>query len=317
MITNKYNMPDHMVRAITSWNSKYSKGDANYSVTGLIKSAHLANLEKKYRDWIEEDATDLFWRAWGSTAHALFADGHESALQEVRFFSKIGRAKISGQVDIITADGWMLDTKTTSIYSLSRGDIECQAVGTDRKYRISEDWVWQLNIYRYLSKFFYLALAWDRDGTEYEVDESAIPEIKRLGVSVALRDWSKSRAMASDDYPHAPAFDIEVPIKSLAEVREYIASRIAEHQNPPEDCTPKERWERPGHWTLPVNGKPWRRGKKYQDLEEAMKEKKELELSGKVVDLPEYHPGVAVRCESYCPVSAWCDAYQKRKGEKG
>ncbi len=314
--TNKHNIPDHIVRALTRWNEKYSKGGADYSVTGLIRPAHMAHLERVHADEICEDVSDLFYRVWGTATHAMLADGHEDALQEIRFFDKIEvspttTVTVSGQADVITKDGDLLDTKTTSAASMLYGDVECPVVGSDRRYRISSDWVAQVNCYAYLAKNGMGTMELENEDEPVIVPKERIPEIKRLGIAVALRDWSKTKAGFDPNYPHAPCFVLIVPMWPETVQAAYIRDRIYAHLTPEDDCNPMERWARKDHWTIEVNGKPWNRGKKF--YEHAAAEVQAAEVGGTVYE----HPGECVRCKGYCTVSQFCEPNKIRGGGLG
>jgi hypothetical protein len=85
-ITNKYNMPDVLVCAVEQYNAKYSRGDAKYSATDLIRPPQITILQRRYSDKISEDVMDNIYRLRGRALHeALQTADMENAFTEERF----------------------------------------------------------------------------------------------------------------------------------------------------------------------------------------------------------------------------------------
>ena len=59
-ITNKFNLPLPLVKAVE--NREYSKGDATFSVTELLRPPQMWKLMKMYSHLIETDVIDNIWR---------------------------------------------------------------------------------------------------------------------------------------------------------------------------------------------------------------------------------------------------------------
>lgn len=306
--TNERNIPAHIARAIKRHDSKYSKGGADYSATGLIRPAHMAELEAAHRDELTTDVSGAVYRVWGTVAHEVLADGHEDAIQEVRFFADIEYKRgefvsLSGQVDVITIEHGGLvvlyDTKTTSAGALQAGDVPLECANTGAQYKASADWIAQVNIYRWLAQ----------NGSPADIGKIAgngaglVKKIDALRIAVLLRDWNRSRA-GQDGYPHAPALDLIVPMWTDSETLDYIKDRIIEHKEPPTECWPEERWERGPSFRVVGPNAP---DKNFRSEETAAKGKASADKKGGVHTI-ELQPGQAARCcPDYCDVWKWCE----------
>ena len=55
-ITNQFGAPEQFVRALK--NDSYSKGEADFSATGLLRPPQIAHLEKLHE---EKLSTDVIW----------------------------------------------------------------------------------------------------------------------------------------------------------------------------------------------------------------------------------------------------------------
>ena len=303
--TNKHKMPAHIFRAIVAADTKYSKVYADFSVTGLLRPAHMAALERAHADEIEQDAADAVFRAWGTIAHAILADGHDGAEQEIRHFVDVTvqtpagaeTFRVSGQIDVVTTDDAgrvsIIDTKTTSAAALQSGDVPYICADTGATYYGSEDWEKQVNIYAFLYE----------SATGKTVDG--------LRIAVLLRDWSKFRAGA-DGYPHAPALDLIVQKWPRDQVEGMIRERIAAHMAPAGDaCEPGERWESGPSFRVVGPNAP---DKNFRSIETATKAATSADKKGGTHAIEET-PGTPKRCAAYCTVSQFCPFWLARGGK--
>ena len=226
-LTNEYDAPEVFLRAVRG--HPYSKGDADFSVTGLLQPPQIARLKNKHWEHLTSDVRDEVWKLLGSGVHAVL-ENHGSGATEVRLFSEYNGVKISGAVDVI--DGTHLtDYKVSSVWTTKR--------------KLNPNWEAQLNLY-----------AWLLQQNGGEVDE--------LTIVVICRDWVKSRA-DQDGYPDSPIVSIPVPIWSDSKRDAFIAERVRIHTA--EDtvsCTNEERWAR---GAFEVKGP--KRSKKFDTMEEA------------------------------------------------
>src|SRR5882724_4792580 len=100
MLTNKLNLPEPFVRFANR--KRYSKGEARYSVTEIIKPARMGALERLYGDTIVEDVADYGHALFGSAVHmVLEVSGapETGALLEERLFMDVNGVRISGGMD--------------------------------------------------------------------------------------------------------------------------------------------------------------------------------------------------------------------------
>ena len=132
-ITNNNNLPQPLFDAICKVNAKYSKGNADYSTTQLIDSPRISQLRKQHWDEIEEDASDMIWRFFGSVGHEIIANmEHWNVLNEERMYTELDGKVISGCPDLF-------DGKKITDYK-----ITFNAKG------VKQEWENQLNVYRYI-----------------------------------------------------------------------------------------------------------------------------------------------------------------------
>ena len=73
-ITNKYNLPDAFVRAITQKESG-RVGTGYASATELLKPIRQFWLTKRHFDELEVDASDQVWSLFGSAIHNILQQG--------------------------------------------------------------------------------------------------------------------------------------------------------------------------------------------------------------------------------------------------
>lgn len=132
-ITNNNNLPQPLFDAICKVNAKYSKGDADYSTTQLIDSPRISQLRKQHWDEIEEDASDMIWRFFGSVGHEIIANmEHWNVLNEERMYVELDGKVISGCPDLF-------DGKKITDYKITFSAKE-----------VKSEWEKQLNVYRYI-----------------------------------------------------------------------------------------------------------------------------------------------------------------------
>jgi uncharacterized membrane protein len=67
--TNKHNMPAAIVAAVKA--DDYSRGNADYSVTDLLKPVRQLILERRHEDEIVEDVVERIWSMQGRVSHKI------------------------------------------------------------------------------------------------------------------------------------------------------------------------------------------------------------------------------------------------------
>jgi len=282
-ITNKYNIPDTIVRAVKNDPYKYT---GNISVTQLIKSPRQRWLEIRHSDEIEVDVVDRLWSLLGQAVHYILekaVDKHSEQIAEERVSATLGGWTVSGQADLWTAPAKLEDYKVTSVWSyILGGKIE---------------WEQQLNMLAYLYR-----------SIGFPVEQAQIVAI--------FRDWSRKKAEVNREYPSTPVKIIPVKLWSNEEVEEYMLERIKVHkeaESVPDDelpfCTEHEKWQKPNTWAVMKN-KNKRATRVFESKEEA---------ENYIADIQprdpknKYHivfrPGEPTRCLHYCPARPFCNQY--------
>lgn len=98
ILTNRLGLPRSIENAVR--NDKYTRGDADISVTGLISPARKRALETRHANEISEDVAERIWSLMGQIAHGILdrADD-ERSLKELRLYIERHGWTISGQFD--------------------------------------------------------------------------------------------------------------------------------------------------------------------------------------------------------------------------
>lgn len=271
-VTNKFGLPDAIARAVA--NDPYNLEDTgDISVTRLIDSPRVRGLSMLHAADLEEDASERIWALLGQAVHAVIERADVDSVTEKRLYADIGGWRVSGKFDRLSVDdNTLTDYKVTSVWSVLGGVAK-------------PEWERQLNCLRYLAVV-----------AGYEVD--------RLTIVAILRDWQVSKADSGGGYPRVPAVELQVPMWPLETTENYMRERVLEHQrwlDGRSPCTAEERWERPSTYAVMKSGR--------KSAIRVFDTPAEAELFSK--DSPgswvEYRLGASIRCESYCPVRAFCD----------
>ncbi|MCK5050775.1 MAG: hypothetical protein KAS53_03470 [Candidatus Cloacimonetes bacterium] len=285
-ITNNNGIPEPIVRAIKKgW---YSGAGAKHycSVTELLKPEKMFVLEQRYRDTINQEASDLIWSLMGSAMHrVLEASETKNTLNEERLFATVNGKIISGGIDLYE-NGIISDFKFTSVWQyLYKSGITL--------------WEQQLNLYSYLY-------------------QSAGFEVDKLQIIMIFKDFSAAKCKYEKNYPQ----QVEViPIEKwdLSWCRHFIAQKLDKLERAlslsDDDipaCSPQERWQDPQKYAVMKKGN--KRALKLFDSKESAtrfisshKDKKRL-----FIDIRESIPR---RC-NYCVVNRFCNFYQTYKNMK-
>jgi hypothetical protein len=257
-------------------NDSYSKGDADISVTGLLRPPRIAVLEKQHEHEIQEDASDRIWSLLGQSIHTILERANRIAIAERRLSIPIEGWIVSGGMDVYEEDGILLDYKVTSVWKVIKGDLE--------------EWEKQLNLYSVILR---------HHGHKVE----------KLQVIAILRDWSKMEAERDPTYPQSQVVNMNIPLWSLDRADQFMRERVILHQQArisselPE-CTPDDRWARPDVWAVMKIGR--KTAVKLHSKENEARAHMGFDRNLYVVR----RPGMNVRCNSYCAVSRFCTQYQ-------
>jgi hypothetical protein len=282
-ITNKFNLPDPVVRAITA----FDKDDQpeGLRVTTLIDSPRISQLRRMNYPKLTEDVSQLVYRVWGSAIHEILSRETSNAyVSEERLSHTVDDTLISGAIDYQFVEDDAVDIKdykTTAAFAISKG-VEGKP-----------EWERQINVYAYL------------------VRHAKGLTVKSASVVAFIRDWRQSDADTREGYPPAPVHEIPVHLWAEDEQDRYVEERVRAHKNSEVQadfddlplCTDEERWAQPTKWAV-HKGKN-KRALKLFDVEADAKV-----FAGEAEDRNiQVRPGRYVRCESWCAVAPFCDQY--------
>ena len=270
LLTNEYGAPDAFVKAIEG--DPYTKGDADFSATELLKPPQIVRLYNEHEDTVTTDVRDEWWKLLGKGVHNVLENYGEGS-REQRFFAECEGAKVSGAIDLLGDDGAITDYKVTSVFTIQRG--------------LKADWEQQLNIYAWLLR---------------QNDITATS----LTIVGLCRDWIKSRAEAKADYPQSPIVPIKVPLWRPERQDDFVAGRVRVHtMENTIPCTPEERWARGGYTVLGGGLKP----RSFDTMSEAATYINTKKKPGRTFSISEGRAKF-VRCEAWCPVSDHCPQWR-------
>lgn len=290
-LTNKYGLPDAIIRAIT--NDPYSRGNSDISATQLITPPRIRQLMSRHHDKLEEDASQRIASLIGQLGHLLVeranAGGLTGDIQEQRLYMPTDCGwVVSGQVDLFKHTGdkpgfFINDFKFTTAYKVQNGD--------------HADWTSQLNIYRALA------------------DHNEIGPITGLQIIAILKDWAEWKVGKEQNYPEAPVVVIPIELWSEEKAKTYVNERARLHRASEEFddndlpfCTNEERWARPGKFKIMKPG-AIRATRAFETREEADAYLEDQAQAGKDVSkLNVYQElGRFSRCEKWCPARPFCN----------
>tara|TARA_R110000751_G_scaffold50956_2_gene112158 strand:- start:1115 stop:1999 length:885 start_codon:yes stop_codon:yes gene_type:complete len=289
-ITNNFGLPAFVVEALTF--SNYSRGDAQISVTQLIDSPRIVQLQKQFADEQKKDAVDFVWSRFGTSVHNMFEESlkaaESDAITEERLFTEWRGWKLSGAIDVQEVHNGVVtisDFKVTSVWSVIND---------------KPSWHQQLNVYAYL------------------VRKAKGQAVKKLQVVTLLRDWSRRKAEQEKNYPSAPIVVIDIPLWSEAEQNRYVDERMDKHVGAEFDaatdyavqpliaCTSEDMWEKATVYAVMRKGR--KSAIKLFPTEAAAQERL---ASLDATHHMEIRLGEKTRCAGdWCGVSQWCDQYQ-------
>jgi len=282
-ITNNFNLPDPVVRAITA----FDKDDQpeGLRVTTLIDSPRISQLKRLHYPKLAEDVSQLPYRVWGSAVHEIMQKAtSNSYVPEERLSYTVDGTLISGAIDLqfIGPEDdavQIFDHKTTAAYGVTQG--------------IKPEWERQINVYAYL------------------IRQAKGLKVRSASVIAWIRDWRQSDADVREGYPPAPIHEMPVHLWAEDEQDRYVEGRVRIHNNAEVQadfddlprCTDEERWAQPTKWA--VHKSKNKRALKLFDVEVDAQT-----FAGESEDRNiQVRPGRYVRCESWCAVAPFCDQY--------
>lgn len=220
--TNKFNLPDRVIRVING-KYKYKPPEINrLSVTDLIDDPLVRILYITHHDLIIRDYSDMLTMVQGTSLHdryEMVATDDEDV--EHKLEDAVNDMIVVGKADSYF-DETVLDVKQTGCYG--------------PKYRIDK-WTKQLNVY-----------AWQKR------KRAGMEPVKKLLIDVWYRDWKQNKVYYKD-YPPIPFEVIELELWPFDKQDEYVRSQVQKHKDHPvfdtleqytRPCSDKQRgirWE--------------------------------------------------------------------------
>ena len=286
-LTNNQRLPAAVERAVL--NDPYDASGSDISATRLLQPPRINVLTKKHWDEIEEDVSDRIWSLLGQSVHHVIERASEGTedITEQRLFVKNDLTHgwtLSGAFDYLSHDGQLIDFKTTSAWS-----------AMDASIKGKPEWEAQLNILDWLIR---------NSDTKIKI------KVKSLSIMAILRDWSKLKALTSDNYPKQQAVMIPIKRWTPEEQDTYVSNRIILHQaamevEEPPVCTPDERWNKPDTYAIMKDGR-----KSALRLLPTMEEAKKYLEANNMKEGKGCHivlrKGEDTRCAHYCSVNKFC-----------
>jgi len=303
--TNKFNLPETIVRAAKVQSDKYDKGHVHRSVTQLIMPPRIDVLRKQHFTEVTKDISEEWWALFGSAVHAILEMGRDNnQYVEERLFTVIDGWELSGAIDLVTIN------RHRRTLSLRDYKITTAFVVMKDEDGIKPEWEQQLNMLAFMA-----TKNWGMPVTD-------------VGVVAIIRDWQRTQAQADPLYPIAPVVPVNLPLWSPPRQEAFLMDRVALHRHaemawdleqPLPECTDEERWSRQHTWAVIRDGLT-KAAKVYYDEASAGTDLKERNTKLKKGQKPfaiQFRPGKSVRCEgNYCQVSQWCDQFARIKAEQ-
>lgn len=279
-ITNKQGLPAPLVALLAR--DFYTKGASQYSVTELMSPPKIRRMREQYDEEMEVDATKLIASQLGTFMHArLEKKSVEGYTNEERIFHSIDGITISGAVDLQehTEEGIVIiDYKFVKAWSVMKS---------------KDDWVTQLNIYKWL------------------VETVKKQKVCGLKICAIIKDYTAHSTQ--ENYPEAEAVMIDIPMWDSVTTETYVRKRLEMHRAAKqaqefgedlEPCTDEDRWMSETIYAVKREGRKTAI-RVFKTIEEAN------ELAEKEKGYVEERKGEPRRCiGDFCGVSKWCKQYQ-------
>lgn len=294
-ITNRFGLPDAFINFARD--DKYSKGDADISVTTLIDSPRIRLLKEQRSGELESDISDMIWPLFGTAVHQVLESttDTEKVAKEERLYADVAGWVLSGAIDHqeVLDDGTVqiTDYKVTSVWSVILG---------------KDEWNTQLNTY-----------AWMVENSKDGVNKGR--RVSKIRVCAVLRDWQRKKAEFDSDYPQAPIHVMELDLWPSEAREDYVYQRVTDHQNAQiafdtEDklvpCLPKEQWAKPDTYRVMKRGQK-RAVRVFETEAEAKNYINSSDLLGDANLYIEKRDGELTRCAgNYCNVAEFCEQWK-------
>jgi hypothetical protein len=280
-ITNKMNLPEAMVKAVST--QRHNKPGELSATTILNGTKHIL-LTDRHWDELEDDVADRFNAIIGTAVHDLLQkyEGKDEFAEESISFELDG-ITVTGQIDNYNMrEGLISDYKTAKVWKVKFNDYD--------------DWRKQGLIYAWLLH---------KNGLE----------AKTCRFIAMLNDHSMREAQRDSSYPQKPmcVYEFQVTEENLAEIETYIKERIAiykQYMELPDDeippCSDKERWSKESKYAVKKEGRK-SAVRVFDTKDEADKLAADLGKGHSV----EHRPGEQTKCLVYCLCKNFCNFYRE------
>lgn len=280
-ITNKMNLPQPFVEMAQR---DYTYEPNEYRVTSLLKGIRETILERRHKDEIEQDVSDMIWLLFGTAVHGVLEKYEaDNQLKEERLKTKVGEYILSGQFDLYNPDTKKItDYKTASVWKIIYGNFD--------------DWRRQLLIYAYLMR-------------------SIGFEVERAEIVAILKDHSKRDAKFKEGYPKLPVQTVKFKFteKDFEEIENWLGIKFIEIDEVsllPDDqlplCTPDERFNSGDKFAV------MKKGRKTAMRVLDSREEAEKWMADNGGDSIEVRPGEDKKCADYCSVNRFCSYWNSQ-----
>jgi len=289
-ITNEHGLPQAFVDFARD--NKYSKGNADISVTSLIDSPRINILKQAHGAEMQSDASEMIWPLLGTAVHSILegAVSKGNVIKEERLFMDVNGWTISGAIDqqeIVDNKVRITDYKVTSVWSVIFG---------------KKEWELQQNVYAQL------------------IRKVKGLEVESIEICAVLRDWNRRDAQFKADYPKSPVTIVRLNLWDADDAQAYIEERVTLHQSAQMDwdlnesvveCSDEERWSKEDSWAVKKPGA--KRAAKvcwsHQDaIDYVAAQSTKFEI--------EHRKGERTRCENYCGVADFCTQWAMERVSK-
>lgn len=282
-ITNTQNLPTPFIDAVSN---EYEFAENEYRVTSLLKGIRETILERRHRNEIEQDASDMLWLILGSAVHSIMENAQEKdcEIKEERLKVDINGYILSGQFDLYNAETETItDYKTASVWKIMFANYD--------------DWRKQLLIYGYMLR---------KIGFNVQKGE----------IVAMLKDHNKRDSKYKEGYPKFPVQTVKFTFtdKDFEDIGVWLKSKFADieymEQLADDDlpiCTPEERYNSGDKYAVMKKGR--KTALRVLDTKEAAEEW----LTANGGDYIEERKGEDKKCVDYCNAAPFC-SYARERG---
>ncbi|MGL4982546.1 MAG: DUF2188 domain-containing protein [Treponemataceae bacterium] len=278
-ITNKQNLPEGLVRAVSC--DPHNESGC-ISATTLLQGVKQIILTQRHWDQLNDDVSDRIWAVFGTAVHALLETEGEHDFTEIKMTHKVSSITVTGRIDNYNIkDGVIDDYKTTTSYKIKSGDFE--------------DWYMQGMIYAWL------------------VQKNGLPATRCRFIAM-IKDHSKTEALRDSSYPQSPVYVYEFSVtpNGIKEIESFIMKKVFQYElssatsdDNIQPCSEKERWARQDVFAVMKKG----RKKSVKNCSTKSEAEKRIAELGKEYYL-DVRQGQSIKCKHYCLCCAFCNYYQ-------